>query len=172
MIRIGIAALALLALVVTPASAGCGGCEDHAKQDHKHDIVSTAVSAGSFKTLAAALEAAGLVGALQGDGPFTVFAPTDEAFAQLPDGTVENLLKAENRAQLQAILKFHVVSGKVTASEVVKLTGATTLNGQRVAIQVKDGKVGIDGATVVKADIECSNGVIHVIDAVILPESD
>jgi uncharacterized surface protein with fasciclin (FAS1) repeats len=171
MIRIGIAALALLALVVTPASAGCGECEGHAKQDHKNDIVSTAVSAGSFKTLAAALEAAGLVGALQGEGPFTVFAPTDEAFAQLPAGTVENLLKPENRAQLQAILKFHVVSGKVTASEVVKLNGATTLNGQRVAIQVKDGKVGIDGATVVKADIACSNGVIHVIDRVILPES-
>jgi uncharacterized surface protein with fasciclin (FAS1) repeats len=133
------------------------------------DIVDTAVAAGSFKTLATALTEADLVSALKGKGPFTVFAPTDEAFSKLPDGTLETLLKPENKKQLAAILTYHVVPGKVTAKEVVKLSGAKTLNGQRVDIKVKDGKVTVDNATVVKADIECSNGVIHVIDQVILP---
>ncbi len=133
------------------------------------DIVSTAVAAGSFKTLAAALTAAGLVETLQGKGPFTVFAPTDEAFAKLPAGTVENLLKPENKALLTAILTYHVVPGNVMAKDVVKLSNATTVNGQRVDIRTKDGKVMIDNATVAKTDIACTNGVIHVIDAVILP---
>ena len=136
------------------------------------DIVDTAVAAGSFKTLAAAVGAAGLVDALKSDGPFTVFAPTDEAFAKLPAGTVETLLKPENKDKLVAILTYHVVKGKVPAKKVVSLSGATTLNGQRVDIKTKDGKVSVDNATVVKTDIECTNGIIHVIDSVILPVSD
>ncbi|WP_417387675.1 fasciclin domain-containing protein [Gimesia sp.] len=135
----------------------------------KKNIVETAVEAGSFKTLAAALGAADLVGALQGDGPFTVLAPTDAAFQKLPAGTVESLLKPENKDQLIAILKYHVISGKVPASKVTKLKGAKTLNGQRVDIMAKDGKVKVDGATVEATDIMCSNGIIHVIDEVILP---
>ena len=133
------------------------------------DIVDTAVGAGSFNTLVAAVKAAGLVETLKGKGPFTVFAPTDEAFAKLPKGTVENLLKPENKATLQAILTYHVVPGAVKAADVVKLTGATTVQGQNVDIKVADGKVMVDGATVVKTDIETSNGIIHVIDSVILP---
>ncbi len=136
------------------------------------DIVDTAVAAGSFKTLAAALGAADLVGALKGDGPFTVFAPTDDAFAKLPAGTVETLLKPENRDKLTAILTYHVAAGKVPAKQVVTLRGAKTLNGQRVDIKVENGNVFVDGAQVVKTDIECSNGIIHVIDSVILPASD
>jgi transforming growth factor-beta-induced protein len=135
----------------------------------KADIVDTAVAAGSFKTLVAAVQAAGLVDTLKGAGPFTVFAPTDAAFAKLPKGTVESLLKPENKAKLQAILTYHVVAGKVKAADVVKLTGAKTVQGQQVDIAVKDGKVTVDGANVVKTDIETSNGVIHVIDSVILP---
>lgn len=133
------------------------------------DIVDTAVSAGSFKTLVAAVKAAGLVETLKGEGPFTVFAPTDAAFAKLPKGTVESLLKPENKAKLQSILTYHVVAGKVKAADVVKLTGAKTVQGQQIDILVKDGKVTVDGANVVKTDIETSNGVIHVIDSVILP---
>ena len=113
------------------------------------DIVDTAVSAGSFKTLAAALQAADLVGALKGDGPFTVFAPTDDAFAKLPAGTVESLLKPENKQTLVGILTYHVVAGKVAAKQVVELTGAKTLNGQRVDIVVDGGKVSVDNAKVV-----------------------
>jgi len=137
----------------------------------KKDIIDTAVGAGSFKTLAAALTAAGLVDALKGEGPFTVFAPTDEAFAKLPKGTVETLLKPENKAKLTAILTFHVVPGNVMAADVVKLTNATTLNGQRVVVKVKGSDVMIDNAKVTKTDIACSNGVIHVIDTVIMPAS-
>ncbi|MBL0921407.1 MAG: fasciclin domain-containing protein [Phycisphaerales bacterium] len=136
------------------------------------DIVQTAVAAGSFKTLAAALEAAGLVSTLQGDGPFTVFAPTDEAFAKLPAGTVENLLKPENLAQLRAVLTYHVVPGRVYADQVVKLTAAPTVQGASAKVSTRAGKVMIDNAAVVKTDIEASNGVIHVIDAVILPPSN
>lgn len=136
------------------------------------DIVDTAVAAGSFKTLAAALQAAGLVDALKGDGPFTVFAPTDEAFAKLPAGTVETLLKPENRKQLIGVLTYHVVNGKVTAKQVVELKGAETLNGQRVDITVANDTVSVDKAKVVTTDIECSNGIIHVIDSVILPSAD
>jgi len=137
------------------------------------DIVDTAVGAGTFKTLAAALGAAELVDTLKGPGPFTVFAPTDEAFAKLPEGTVESLLKPENKAQLQAILLLHVVPGSVKAADVVKLSEAKTAGGGVVKISANDGvKVGTAKgmSKVTKADIEASNGVIHVIDAVILPE--
>ncbi|AMV33535.1 Immunogenic protein MPT70 precursor [Pirellula sp. SH-Sr6A] len=136
------------------------------------NIVETAVEAGSFKTLAAALTAADLVDAVKGPGPFTVFAPTDEAFAKLPKGTVETLLKPENKSKLQDILKYHVVSGKVMAADVVKVKGAVALNGQRIDVKVDGGKVSVDNANVVKTDIGCTNGVIHVIDSVILPASD
>jgi transforming growth factor-beta-induced protein len=134
------------------------------------NIVDTAVAAGTFSTLAAALQAADLVETLKGNGPFTVFAPTDEAFAKLPAGTVESLLRPENKARLQAILTYHVVAGAVPASEVVKLQSAKTVNGQSVSIKVAGGGVRVDGARVVQADIRASNGVIHVIDTVILPK--
>lgn len=133
------------------------------------DIVDTAVAAGSFKTLAAALKAGELIGALKSKGPFTVFAPMDEAFAKLPEGNVEMLLKPENREKLVAVLKYHVVAGKVTSDQVVKLQKATTLNGKDVRIDAVNG-VKVNDATVVKADIQASNGVIHVIDRVLLPE--
>ena len=135
------------------------------------DIVDTAVAAGSFRTLAAALKAAGLVDTLKGKGPFTVFAPTDEAFAKLPAGTVENLLKPENKAQLTAILTYHVVPGAVMASQVTSLKEAKTVNGQSVKISAMNGTVMIDKAHVTKTDIKASNGVIHVIDTVMLPAS-
>ena len=134
------------------------------------DIVDTAVGAGSFTTLAAALEAADLIDTLKGSGPFTVFAPTDEAFAKVPAGTVEDLLKPENKSKLQAILTYHVVSGKVMAADVVKLNSAKTVQGSNVRISTMGGKVKVDNANVVKTDIGASNGVIHVIDAVILPK--
>ena len=140
-----------------------------AKPEAKQDIVDTAVSAGSFKTLAAALQAGGLVEALKSEGPFTVFAPTDEAFAKLPKGTVESLLKPENKDKLVAILKYHVVPGKVTAAKVSKLDSAKTLNGQSVQIDCSKG-VKINEANVIKADIHTTNGVIHVIDSVLLPK--
>jgi uncharacterized surface protein with fasciclin (FAS1) repeats len=136
------------------------------------DIVDTAVAAGSFNTLAKALDAAGLVQTLKGPGPFTVFAPTDEAFAKLPAGTLENLLKPESRAQLQRILTYHVVSGRVTSADVVKLHSAKAVSGDTITIATADGGVMVDNAHVVKADIEASNGVIHVIDAVILPKGE
>jgi uncharacterized surface protein with fasciclin (FAS1) repeats len=133
------------------------------------DIVDTAVGAGQFKTLAAALQAAGLVDTLKGRGPFTVFAPTDAAFAKLPAGTVESLLKPENKAKLTAILTYHVVPGAVKAEQVTKLDEAKTVNGATVKVSTDHGKVMINNANVVKADIPASNGVIHVIDTVILP---
>ncbi|MCY3005377.1 MAG: fasciclin domain-containing protein [Planctomycetota bacterium] len=136
------------------------------------NIVDTAVEAGKFKTLAAALGAAGLVDAVKGPGPFTVFAPTDEAFAKLPKGTVETLLKPENKEKLKAILTYHVVPGKVMAKDVVGIKGAKSLNGQRIDVKVDGGKVMVDGAQVVTTDIACTNGVIHVIDSVILPSED
>jgi len=138
--------------------------------DHK-DIVDTAVGAGQFKTLAAALQAAGLIDTLKGAGPFTVFAPTDDAFAKLPAGTVESLLKPENKAKLVSILTYHVVPGKVTAAEVVKLKKAKTVQGQAASIKAKGGEVMVDGAKVVKTDIIASNGIIHVIDSVIMPKN-
>jgi uncharacterized surface protein with fasciclin (FAS1) repeats len=134
------------------------------------DIVDTAIAAGSFTTLAAALQAADLVDALKGPGPFTVFAPTDDAFAALPAGTVESLLLPANKETLQSILKYHVVSGAVMAADVVKLSSATTLQGQDVSIHVENGAVMVEAANVVATDIVCKNGVIHVIDAVMLPK--
>jgi uncharacterized surface protein with fasciclin (FAS1) repeats len=136
---------------------------------HENDIVDVATAAGQFNTLAAALGAAGLVDTLKGDGPFTVFAPTDEAFAKLPAGTVETLLKPENKDQLIAVLTYHVVPGKVMAADVVKLNEAATVNGKGLTIKVVDGTVRIDQASVLKTDIAASNGIIHVIDTVMLP---
>ncbi len=135
----------------------------------QNDIVDIAASAGSFETLVAAVKAAGLVETLKGEGPFTVFAPTDEAFAKLPEGTVAELLKPENRAKLQAVLTYHVVPGKVLAKDVVKLESAKTAQGQSVKISLKDGQPMVDNARIIKTDIMASNGVIHVIDTVILP---
>ena len=161
--RIALAlALSLLSLSLT-ASAG-------SMNKDKKDIVDTAVAAGNFKTLAAALKAAGLVDTLKGTGPFTVFAPTDEAFAKLPAGTVDELLKPENHDKLVAILTYHVVAGDVMAKDVVKLHEAKTVNGKDVKIMVAGGKVMVDNADVIKTDIKCSNGVIHVIDSVLLPQ--
>jgi uncharacterized surface protein with fasciclin (FAS1) repeats len=161
-LRAGVAALSLSLIASTSALAG------GSKMPTK-DIVDTAVSAGSFKTLTTALAAAGLVETLKGKGPFTVFAPTDEAFAKLPAGTVESLLKPANKQKLTAILTYHVVAGNVKAADVVKLSSAKTLNGQSVTIKTVGGKVLINGATVVKADIAATNGTIHVIDTVLMP---
>lgn len=162
---------ALLTAVITTAPAAAGSYDSagyHAKKAQA-DIVDVAVSAGQFNTLAAALQAAGLVDTLKGEGPYTVFAPTDAAFAKLPAGTVETLLKPENKDQLIAILTYHVVPGKVTAEQVVKLDSAKTVNGEKLAIAADHGKVQINEIDVVKADIMASNGVIHVVDEVILP---
>lgn len=149
-------------LLVLPLSAAEAG---------EKDIVDTAVGAGSFNTLVAAVQAAGLVDTLKGDGPFTVFAPTDEAFAALPEGTVENLLKPENKDQLVAILTYHVVPGKVMSADIAgKKAEVASVQGSEISVDATDG-VKVDGAKVVTADIETSNGVIHVIDAVILPQS-
>ena len=132
------------------------------------NIVETAVAAGPFKTLCAAVSAAGLVETLSGNGPFTVFAPTDAAFAKLPAGTVENLLKPENKATLVGILTYHVLAGKVMAAD-VKTMKAKTVNGKELSITVAGGKVMVDKAQVITADVVASNGVIHVIDSVVLP---
>jgi len=140
-----------------------------AEEAKAKDIVDTAVAAGQFKTLAAALKAAGLVETLKGAGPFTVFAPTDEAFAKLPAGTVENLLKPENKEKLVAILTYHVVPAKATSKDVAGMSTAKTVNGKELKLKAEDGKVMVDNATVTKADIEASNGVIHVIDTVLMP---
>ena len=156
-IRATFSALALASIVAMPARA------------QEKDIVDTAAAAGSFKTLAAALQSAGLVDTLKGSGPFTVFAPTDAAFAKLPAGTVENLLKPENKEKLKAVLTYHVVAGKVTAAQVTKLKSAKTVQGTDAKVSVSGGKVMIDNANVVKTDIMASNGVIHVIDTVIMP---
>ncbi len=163
-------ALLPFAALLTGALAFQGANASDSKAKAPADIVDTAVAAGSFNTLAAALKAAGLVETLKGTGPFTVFAPTDEAFAKLPAGTVESLLKPENKAKLAGILTYHVVAGKVMAADVVKLTSAKTVNGQSVKIAVDGGKVKINDANVVKTDIATSNGVIHVIDTVLLPK--
>ncbi|MGB5557514.1 MAG: fasciclin domain-containing protein [Paracoccaceae bacterium] len=147
-------------LLATPAFAG----------SHTMDIVDTAVGAGSFTTLVAAVQAAGLVDTLKGEGPFTVFAPTDEAFAALPAGTVEELLKPENKDKLTAILTYHVVPGKVMSTDLSNDMKAATVEGSEVTIMTEGG-VMVNGANVTTADIEASNGVIHVIDAVIMPPS-
>lgn len=159
-----------IAVVMMAAGSLYAGAESH--EDSQKDIVETAQAAGSFNTLAAALEAAGLVETLKGEGPYTVFAPTDEAFAKLPEGTVEMLLLPENKDKLVAILTYHVVPGKVTSEEVVKLDAAKTVNGADITIKTEDGKVMVDNATVAQADVMASNGVIHVIDTVILPDDN
>jgi len=161
--------LSLASFATTGTLAGDSCAASHAAAEK--DIVETAVAAGSFKTLAAALGAADLVDTLKGKGPFTVFAPTDQAFAALPAGTLEDLLRPESKATLQGILAYHVVPGSVAASDVVKLRGAVTVNGQRIEIRASDDGVHVDGARVTKTDIRCSNGIIHVIDAVLLPSS-
>jgi uncharacterized surface protein with fasciclin (FAS1) repeats len=153
-----------LALTATAVMAGPAFAGGHAK-----DIVDTAVAAGSFSTLVAAVEAAGLVETLKGEGPFTVFAPTDDAFAALPEGTVENLLKPENKDQLVAVLTYHVVPGKVMSTDLSEGLMAATVQGQEVTITLEGGPK-VDGAAISAADIEATNGVIHVIDAVILPK--
>ena len=152
--------LAVLSLSVSQLTA--------AEKAPAKNIVETAVAAGNFNTLAAALKAGGLVEALSSKGPFTVFAPTDKAFAKLPEGTLEDLLKPENKDKLVAILKYHVVSGKVPASKVVKLKEAKTLGGKTVSIKAGD-SVHINKSKVIKADIRTSNGIIHVIDTVLIP---
>jgi uncharacterized surface protein with fasciclin (FAS1) repeats len=136
----------------------------------KKDIVDVAAENGSFNTLVAAVKAAGLVETLKGEGPFTVFAPTDEAFAKLPAGTVEMLLKPENKDKLAAVLTYHVVSGKVMAADVAKIDSAATVQGEMVMVKVTDGSVMINNAKVIMADVAASNGVIHVIDTVLLPK--
>lgn len=154
------AGLAAALAFVAPAASVYG-------QKAESDIVETAVAAGSFKTLATALQAADLVDVLKGEGPFTVFAPTDDAFKKLPKGTLEALLK--DKAKLKAVLTYHVVKGKVKAADVVKVKSAKTVQGQSVSVDATDG-VKINDAKVVKADIDCSNGVIHVIDTVLVPD--
>jgi uncharacterized surface protein with fasciclin (FAS1) repeats len=156
------AAVTAVLLFASTAFAGNYGTK-------KADIVDTAVANGNFTTLAAALEAGDLIGTLKSDGPFTVFAPTDEAFAKLPDGTVEALLLPENKDKLVAILTYHVVPGKVSAADVVNLNSAATANGSNVAISVRDDSVFVNDSRVVATDIYASNGVIHVVDTVILP---
>lgn len=167
-VGMGLLALAIMTLVAIrqPAYADC-----HDK--HKGDIVDTAVAAGSFETLVTALKAADLVDALKGKGPFTVFAPTDEAFAKLPKSTLNDLLKPENKDKLKAILLYHVVPGKVGAAEVMKLNGkkVETLQGSKVMVNTKHG-VMVDNARVVKTDVMTSNGIIHVIDTVIMPPAE
>jgi len=171
------ATLMTLGLLTHTASAHCGACGAEQKHDHAtsasaeanvNSIIETAQAAGSFKTLLAAVEAAELRDALSGEGPITVFAPTDEAFAALPEGTLESLLM--NKTILASILTYHVVYGSVKAEQVVTLDKAETLNGQSVMVKVQDGEVMIDQARVTKTDIICSNGVIHIIDAVMLPK--
>ena len=158
-IRTAIFAVAALALSVTTVQAGT-----------KKDLVDTAVAAGSFSTLVTAVKAAGLVEALKGEGPFTVFAPTDAAFAKLPAGTVEDLLKPENKAQLAAILTYHVVPGKVMQADIQsKISDVKTLQGQTISVDAMTGTVTVGAAKLVASDVEASNGVIHVIDTVILP---
>jgi len=158
--RLGIVLLAVILLAAGTANldAAMG----------KKTIVETAIAAGSFNTLVTAVKTAGLVETLSGEGPFTVFAPTDDAFDKLPEGTIEALLK--DKKKLTSILTYHVVSGKVLAEDVVNMTSAETVNGQSLTITVKDGTVMVDDAKVIKTDIMCSNGVIHVIDAVVLPD--
>lgn len=161
-IRIGKPLTALLLLL----ASGMALADHHGS---KKDIVDTAVEAGSFTTLVTAVQAAGLVDTLKGEGPFTLFAPTDEAFAKLPAGAVDDLLKPENKDRLVAVLSYHVVPGKVMAADAMQADSATTVQGSDLRITTQDGKVMVDDATVVQADIEAGNGVIHVIDTVIMP---
>jgi uncharacterized surface protein with fasciclin (FAS1) repeats len=154
------------------ALAGIMAVASPARAQQTRDIVDTAVAAGSFTTLAKALTAADLVATLKGPGPFTVFAPTDEAFAKLPAGTIENLLKPENKAMLRRVLTHHVVPGKVMAADVVKVSSAKSVSGGMLSIKASGGTVMVDQARVTKTDIAASNGVIHVLDAVLLPQGE
>lgn len=158
-----------VALLCGLASASFVSAAEPAKTAAAGDIVAVAAGNDSFETLVAAVKAAGLVETLQGKGPFTVFAPTDEAFAKLPEGTLESLLKPENKEKLVSILTYHVVPGKVMAKDVVGLDSAKTVNGKEVAIQVEGDTVMVGKAKVVKTDVNATNGVIHVIDTVLLP---
>ena len=151
------------------ASALAGTASSSCPAGQSKDIVAVAAGAGNFNTLVAAVKAAGLVQTLQGAGPFTVFAPTDEAFGKLPAGTVESLLKPENKEKLVGILTYHVIPGKVMAAD-VKTMKAKTVNGQELAINVGNGMVMVNNAHVVSTDVAASNGVIHVIDTVVLPQ--
>ena len=165
----GIKRLAFVFALFVPA-IGLAGCASNAETKQQADIVDTAVSAGSFNTLVAAVQAADLVDTLKGDGPFTVFAPTDAAFAKLPDGTVESLLKPENKGKLVQILTYHVLPGKVMSGDIAgKKLAAATVEGQSLAVDATNG-VKINNAQVTAADVEASNGVIHVIDTVLLPK--
>ena len=157
-------------VIVTLATAMMLGAAAARAEQPAKDIVDTAVAAGSLKTLAKALEAADLVSTLKGKGPFTVFAPTDEAFAKLPKGTLEDLLKPANKAKLQRILTYHVVAGRVPAGEVVKMKSAKAVSGDTIPIKASGGQVMVDDARVTKTDIQAANGIIHVIDSVILPD--
>jgi uncharacterized surface protein with fasciclin (FAS1) repeats len=169
--------IAVLALLIGGAAYG-DNCGTHKKADSKTvkakadsdkspDIVTTAIESGKFEVLVSAVKAAGLVDALKGDGPFTVFAPTDEAFAELPEGALEGLL--DDTEKLKSILTYHVVEGAVTSDQVVKIKSAKTLNGKPIMVAVKDGRVMINDVNVIATDIMCSNGVIHVVDKVIMP---
>lgn len=160
------AAAAVLLLLAFQLSA----CDSTDNSEPSQDIVDVAV-ANDFDTLVAAIEAARLVSTLRGDGPFTVFAPSDAAFADLPDGALETLLQPENQAQLQAVLTYHVVPGRVTAEQVTSLDAAETVNGATLSIETQNGAVLVNGATVTATDIEASNGIIHVVDEVLLPPS-
>ena len=162
----------LVLLIAAGVWFGSGIARFNSYAEEEMDIVETAAAAGSFNTLVAAVNAAGLTETLKGEGPFTVFAPTDEAFAKLPEGTLEMLLKPENKEKLAAILSYHVVAGMVTSEEVVKLTSAESVSGKKIDIKTSDGKVMVDGATVIKADVMAKNGVIHVIDTVMMPPAE
>lgn len=159
------AAAALVAATAAPAAAQSG----YGVPAKSNDLVETAIAAGSFKTLVAAVQAAGLAETLKGEGPLTVFAPTDEAFAKLPAGTLDELLKPENRDRLRSILLYHVVPGKLMASDVVGRSSLETAEGSSLAVRVEDGTAMVDAAKIVKTDVMASNGVIHVIDTVVLP---
>ena len=165
--RIPIIAVLVLALAVGVATATAGRATTAGPKMGEKNLVQTAVAAGQFKTLASLLQKAGLAGTLEGKGPFTVFAPTDAAFAKVPKATLASL--AQNRSKLRAVLLYHVVTGKVTAAQAMKLHSAKTLEGKPVSIQASGGKVIVGGATVIKADVLASNGVIHVIDKVLMP---
>ena len=171
-VAVGLSLAAISILIAAseppPATVPMGSQAEQAEAEAK-DIVDTAVAAGSFKTLVTALKAADLVETLKGEGPFTVFAPDDDAFAKLPAGTLTDLLRPENKAKLASILTYHVAAGKLMAADVVKKDSIETVQGSPLKVKCEDDKVMVDGAIVTKTDIECSNGVIHVIDAVVTP---
>ncbi|MBA6223066.1 fasciclin domain-containing protein [Colwellia sp. MB02u-18] len=165
-----IAVLSLMVASLAFMPAAFAGHHNEGDHGMKKDIVDVAAENGSFNTLVAAIKAAGLVDTLKGEGPFTVFAPTDEAFAKLPEGTVEMLLEPENKDKLASILTYHVVSGKVMSTDVVKIDSATSVQGEMLMVEVVDGNVMINNAKVIMADVKASNGVIHVIDTVLMPK--